>query len=63
MPDANTPIQIGCGQITQREPDPKAALAPLDLTAEAARRALDDGSGRAEACPSGPSPAAAPCWS
>jgi acetyl-CoA C-acetyltransferase len=45
MSDTNTPILIGCGQITQREPDPKAALAPMDLTAEAARRALHDAEG------------------
>ena len=45
MPDANTPILIGCGQITQREPDPMAALSPIDLTAEAARRALEDSEG------------------
>lgn len=42
MTDALTPILVGCGQITQREPDPTKALAPIDITAEAARRALAD---------------------
>jgi acetyl-CoA C-acetyltransferase len=35
-------VLIGCGQITQREPDPNAALSPMDLTAAAARQALED---------------------
>ncbi|HUS95705.1 MAG TPA: acetyl-CoA acetyltransferase, partial [Hyphomicrobiaceae bacterium] len=41
--DDRTPILVGCGQITQREPDPLKALPPIDLTAEAARQALADG--------------------
>ncbi len=47
MPDeTRIPVLVGAGQITQREPDPAAALPPLDLTAQAARAAADDaGSG------------------
>jgi len=37
-----TPILVGCGQITQREPDPHGALSPLDLTAAAATKAAQD---------------------
>jgi acetyl-CoA C-acetyltransferase len=37
-----TPILVGCGQVTQREPDPKIALAAMDLTASAAREAAVD---------------------
>lgn len=37
-----TPILVGCGQVTQRETDPTAALSPLDLTAAAARQAADN---------------------
>mgnify|MGYP000880271732 CR=1 FL=1 len=33
---------VGVGQLTQRERDPAAALAPLDLMAQAARLAADD---------------------
>lgn len=40
--DERTPILVGCGQVTQRESDPRAALAPLDLMAQAARLAADD---------------------
>ncbi len=48
MNDDTTPVLIGCGQITQREADPRAALAPLDLMAQAARLAADDsGAGQA----------------
>ncbi len=48
MNDETTPVLIGCGQITQREADPQAALAPLDLMAQAARLAAEDsGAGRA----------------
>jgi len=42
MNDDRTPVLVGCGQITQREPDPAAALSPMDLTAAAARQAADD---------------------
>lgn len=42
MPSDFTPILVGCGQLTQREPDPKLALSPLDLTAAAAREAVAD---------------------
>ena len=37
-----SPVLVGCGQITQREADPRAALAPLDLMAAAARLAAQD---------------------
>jgi len=47
MDEARTPILVGCGQITQREPDPAKALSPLDLTAQACREAANDaGPGR-----------------
>ena len=39
LPDDRCPVLVGCGQITQREADPRAALAPLDLMAQAALRA------------------------
>ena len=42
MNDDNTPVLVGCGQITQREPDPRAAQTPLALMASAARLAADD---------------------
>ncbi len=42
LDDEHTPVLVGCGQITQRESDPLAALAPLDLMAQAARLAADD---------------------
>lgn len=42
MDDDRTPILVGCGQVTQREPDTRVALAALDLTAQAARIAADD---------------------
>ncbi|MGZ0190287.1 MAG: acetyl-CoA acetyltransferase, partial [Alphaproteobacteria bacterium] len=47
--DANrTPVLVGAGQITQREPDPAKALSPMDLTAAAARAAAEDsGAGQA----------------
>ncbi|MDX2157099.1 MAG: acetyl-CoA acetyltransferase [Hyphomicrobiaceae bacterium] len=42
------PVLVGCGQITQREKDPRIALGPMDLTAEAIRKAAaDSGAGRA----------------
>ena len=37
-----TPILVGCGQVTQREADPQAALSPMDLTAAAAREAAEN---------------------
>ena len=40
--DARTPILVGSGQVTQREPDPAKALSPLDLTAAACREAAND---------------------
>lgn len=36
------PVLVGCGQITQREPDPSRAASPIELTASAARLAADD---------------------
>lgn len=48
MIDDNTPILVGCGQITSRETDPMLARSPLDLTADAARLAANDtGAGEA----------------
>lgn len=37
-----TPILVGCGQITQREPDPKRAKSAMALAADAARAAAND---------------------
>jgi len=37
-----TPVIVGVGQISQRADDPADALEPIDLLAEAARRADDD---------------------
>ena len=47
--DANrTPVLVGAGQITQREPDPAKAMSPMDLTAAAGRAAAEDsGAGQA----------------
>lgn len=42
MDEARIPVLVGSGQVTQREPDPLAALSPLDLTAAAARQAAQD---------------------
>ena len=42
MDESRIPVLVGCGQITQREADPGQALAPIDLTAAAARQAADD---------------------
>ncbi|MEM7407860.1 MAG: acetyl-CoA acetyltransferase [Pseudomonadota bacterium] len=42
MDESRIPILVGSGQVTQREPDPARALSPIDLTAEACRRAGDD---------------------
>jgi len=42
MDESRIPILVGCGQITQREQDPLAALSPIDLTADAARKASND---------------------
>ena len=48
MDESKMPILVGCGQVTQREPDPKAALSPMDLTAAAVRKAAEDsGAGQA----------------
>ncbi|MGI9424666.1 MAG: acetyl-CoA acetyltransferase [Hyphomicrobiaceae bacterium] len=48
MDETRIPILVGCGQITQREPDPKVALSPMDLTAAASRQASQDtGAGQA----------------
>ena len=45
MEDDRTPILVGSGQITQREPDPRVALGAMDLTAAAARKAAEDAHG------------------
>jgi acetyl-CoA C-acetyltransferase len=46
MDPSRIPVLVGAGQITQREPDPAKALAPMDLTAAAARAAgADSGAG------------------
>ena len=45
MDDQYIPILVGCGQITQREPDPAKSLNALDLTAAAARKAAEDAHG------------------
>jgi acetyl-CoA C-acetyltransferase len=42
MDESRIPILVGCAQITQREPDPSKALAPIELTAAAMRRASED---------------------
>ncbi|MFM8409151.1 MAG: acetyl-CoA acetyltransferase [Alphaproteobacteria bacterium] len=39
MNDADVPVLVGSGQVTGREEDPSRALEPIDLMAEAARRA------------------------
>ena len=48
--DDRQPVLVGVGQVTQREPDPRAALGPLDLMAAAARAAAAD-SGVGDALP------------
>ena len=48
MDESRTPILVGCGQVTQREPDPLAAMSPMDLTAAAVKKAAEDsGAGQA----------------
>ena len=42
MDEGRIPVLVGCGQITQREKDPARAHSPMDLTADAARRAAED---------------------
>lgn len=42
LDESRIPILVGAGQITQREPDPARAFSPMNLTAQAARRAADD---------------------
>ena len=42
MDESRIPIMVGAGQITQREDDPKQALAPIDLIAASARAAAED---------------------
>jgi len=41
IPD-NTPVLIGCAQITQRETDPTRASSPGELIADVAKLAIDD---------------------
>ncbi len=45
MPEANTPILVGGGQITQKGVAVLDALSPMQLMAEAAKRALADAKG------------------
>ncbi len=48
MDERRMPILVGCGQVTQREPHPKAAPSPMDLTAAAEWKAAEDsGAGQA----------------
>ena len=42
MNEDTTPVLIGAGQLVQRDVDPQAALAPVAMMAEAARRAAAD---------------------
>ena len=42
MDESRIPVLVGSAQFTQREPDPKAALAPIDLMARVARLAAED---------------------
>ncbi len=42
MPDSKYPILVGFGQITPQADDPATALGPIDLMAEASRRAESD---------------------
>ena len=42
MDESRIPVMVGAGQITQREADPKQALAPIDLIAAAGRAAAED---------------------
>jgi acetyl-CoA C-acetyltransferase len=45
--DPRTPVLVGCGQVKQRCDDPREALEPLALMADAAERAADDAGSRA----------------
>jgi acetyl-CoA C-acetyltransferase len=48
MDESRIPVMVGCGQFTQRERDPKAALGPIDLMARVAKLAAQDtGAGQA----------------
>ncbi len=42
MDENRIPVLIGCGQVTQREPDLQRALSPVELTAQACRLAAQD---------------------
>lgn len=42
MDESKIPILVGSGQITQREPDLEIALSPMDLTAAAGKKAIED---------------------
>jgi acetyl-CoA C-acetyltransferase len=44
--DPRTPVLVGCGQVKQHCDDPRDALEPLALMAEAAERAADDAGSR-----------------
>ncbi len=42
MIDDRTPVLVGCGQLTQRDVDPAAALEPVAMMQEVARAAAED---------------------
>ena len=42
MPRPDYPVLVGFGQTTQRSDDPRSALEPVALAAQAARRAEAD---------------------
>ncbi|MBI07683.1 MAG: acetyl-CoA acetyltransferase [Rhodospirillaceae bacterium] len=42
MDESRVPVLVGSGQITQREPDPSRGLSPMDLTAVAVHKAVED---------------------
>ncbi len=42
MDEHRIPVLVGCAQLTQREADPVAALAPMELTAKVSRLAAAD---------------------
>jgi acetyl-CoA C-acetyltransferase len=42
MDENRIPVLIGCGQVTQREPDLQRAVSPMDLTAQACQQAAQD---------------------
>ncbi len=47
MPDKNTPILVGCGDVTDLDTPAERGRSPYDLIAEAGKRALADAGGNA----------------